>query len=314
MELSIVTTMYGSAPYLKEFYDRTTAAARKITEDYEIIFVNDGSPDNSLELCLSLYKNDKKVKIVDLSRNFGHHKAVMTGLSYAKGELIFLIDCDLEEDPENLEIFYRTFKDDPDCDVVHGAVNKKKGGLLRRAPESIFHCVFNFLTGLKIDKKEAFSRLMSSRYTQSLVSYRESELFLLGLWRITGYKQVPVPIVTRFKGSSTYTTSKKIAMALNAVTSFTFKPIMYVSYLGMLISFSAGLFMLYILIRKTFFNAPLQGWTSLVVSIWFVGGLILFSNGIIGVYISKIFIETKNRPYTTVRHFHENEDKERLHQ
>jgi putative glycosyltransferase len=308
MELSVVTTMYCSAPYLKEFYDRTTETARKITEDYEIVFVNDGSPDNSLDLCLALYKNDRKVKIVDLSRNFGHHKAVMSGLSHAKGELVFLIDCDLEEDPENLEMFYRTFKSDPDCDVVHGAVNKTKGGILRKIPDSIFYHVFNFLTDVEVDKKESFSRLMSRRYVQSLVSHRESELFLLGLWRITGYKQVPFPIVTRFKGTSTYTTSKKIAMALNAITSFSLKPIMYVSYLGILISFAAGLCMLYLLLRKMFFGATLQGWTSLIVSIWFVGGLILFSNGIIGVYVSKIFIETKNRPYTTVKHFHQNED------
>lgn len=107
MDLSIVTTMYYSASYLKEFYSRICAAAKEITDNYEIIFVNDGSPDDSLDIAISLYEEDKKVRIVDLSRNFGHHKAIMTGLAYAKGDLVFLIDCDLEEEPELLIKFYK---------------------------------------------------------------------------------------------------------------------------------------------------------------------------------------------------------------
>ena len=100
MDLSIVTTLYYSAPYLEEFYARICAAAKRITSDYEIVFVNDGSPDNSLNIAISLYEGDERVRVVDLSRNFGHHKAIMTGLAHARGDFIFLIDCDLEEEPK----------------------------------------------------------------------------------------------------------------------------------------------------------------------------------------------------------------------
>src|SRR5215203_27557 len=106
MMLSIVTTLYNSAPYLDEFYDRIGAAAKQITPDYEIILVNDGSPDNSLDIALSLHRKDKRVRLIDLSRNFGHHKAIMTGLAHARGNLVFLLDSDLEEEPELLLIFH----------------------------------------------------------------------------------------------------------------------------------------------------------------------------------------------------------------
>ena len=106
MKISIVTTMYHSSPYIKEFYERISNEVLKITEDYEIIFVNDGSPDDALDVAVSLNEKDKKVKVIDLSRNFGHHKAIMTGLSHTKGEYVFLIDCDLEEEPELLGLFW----------------------------------------------------------------------------------------------------------------------------------------------------------------------------------------------------------------
>ncbi|MFQ5442623.1 MAG: glycosyltransferase, partial [Thermodesulfobacteriota bacterium] len=111
MKLSIVTTMYHSAPYLEEFYERVKKEAARITKSFEIIFVNDGSPDESLDIALSLHKKDKRVSVVDLSRNFGHHRAMMTGLSYATGELVFLVDCDLEEEPELLGTFHEKFKE-----------------------------------------------------------------------------------------------------------------------------------------------------------------------------------------------------------
>src|SRR6266481_9971297 len=128
MTLSIVTTLYDSAPYLEQFYLRTCAATEQITRDYEIILVNDGSPDNSLDIAISIHRRDKRVRVIDLSRNFGHHKAMMTGLTHAGGELVFLIDCDLEEEPELLEKFYRELKA-TEADVVFGVQQKRKGGL-----------------------------------------------------------------------------------------------------------------------------------------------------------------------------------------
>ena len=125
MILSIVTTLYNSAPYLEEFHARVCAAAEQITPDYEIIFVNDGSPDNSLQIALSLYQKNERVRIVDLSRNFGHHKAMMTGLAQARGGMVFLIDSDLEEEPELLETFYKELRT-TGADVVFGVQQKRK--------------------------------------------------------------------------------------------------------------------------------------------------------------------------------------------
>ena len=147
MKLSIVTTLYYSAPYLQEFYARIKQAAETITDDYEIILVNDGSPDQSLETAVFLYNHDPHVKVIDLSRNFGHHKAAMTGLAHAVGELVFQIDVDLEEEPELLTKFYEIFEAS-DADAVYGVQDKRKGGLVERATGWLFYTVFNLLSVL----------------------------------------------------------------------------------------------------------------------------------------------------------------------
>ena len=143
MKLSIVTTLYKSSEYVEEFYKRITKEAKKITDDYEIIFVDDGSPDDSLKKCVSLHKQDQKIKVIELSRNFGHHKAIMTGLSYAKGDFVFLIDSDLEEDPEFLEIFWEELQSGEDLDVVYGLQKSRKGGWFEKFSGGLFYKVFN---------------------------------------------------------------------------------------------------------------------------------------------------------------------------
>jgi len=301
MDLSIVTTLYYSAPYLEEFYKRITESVKKITDDYEIIFVNDGSPDNSLEVVLDFYKKDHRVRVIDLSRNFGHHKAIMTGLRWAKGDKIFLIDCDLEEAPENLELFYHKHSAQPEFDVIYGIQDVRKGSYFRRLFGELFYIILNFLSGLNINSKMVHSRLMTKRYVKSLLKFRESELFFLGLCYLTGYKQDSVTISTYYKGKTTYTLKKKIALVINAVTSFTDKPLLYIFNIGLVISFISGLFAVYLTIRKIFLGIPVLGWTSLIVSLWFIGGLLSLFMGIIGIYLSRIFIETKRRPFVIIR-------------
>ena len=131
MDLSIVTTMYQSAPHLEEFYRRCCVAAEKITQHYEIILVNDGSPDSSLDIAVSLHEGDERVRVIDLSRNYGHHKAMMTGLAHARGKLVFLIDCDLEEDPELLEPFHEELLVSG-ADVTYGVQDSRGGRLFGR--------------------------------------------------------------------------------------------------------------------------------------------------------------------------------------
>src|SRR6201992_2450588 len=145
MKLSVVTTLYRSAASIEEFYRRAIKAAEKIAGDIELVMVNDGSPDNSLDLALELQKHDARVIVVDLSRNFGHHKALMTGLAHASGDLVFLIDSDLEEQPEDLAQFYQRFSAG-DCDVVFGVLPTRRGGLLKRLPGAIFFSLLDLLS------------------------------------------------------------------------------------------------------------------------------------------------------------------------
>jgi len=300
MELSIVTTMYQSEAYLKEFYSRSRAEARRITDDYEIIFVNDGSPDKSLDVALELYAEDPKVKVIDLSRNFGHHKAAMTGLSHAKGKLVFLIDCDLEEEPELLGRFHQELTESK-ADVVYGVQNKRKGGILERVTGHLFFSVFNLLSDYPIPRNIVMARLMTKRYVKSLIQHRDREVFMAGLWAITGYAQIPSVIHKGHRGTSSYTWSKKLAIVANSITSFSSKPLVLISYLGAIISLFAFVAGLYLIVRRLFFQEYLVGWASLIVSIWLLGGLTIFCLGIIGIYVARVFSETKERPYTIVR-------------
>ena len=304
MKLSIVTTMYCSALYLREFHARTSVAARQLTENYEIIYVNDGSPDESLDVALELYRTDEKVRIVDLSRNFGHHKAIITGLSHARGDLVFLIDCDLEEAPELLATFHAELRRS-EADVVYGVQATRKGDWFEQVTGNMFYSLINRLSYCPVPRNVITARLMTKRYVTNLVQHRDREVFLLGLWTITGFKQVPMEVTKLSKGSTTYTLGRKVGNLVNAVTSFSNKPLVWVFYLGSLISVVAGIAALVLIIRRLFFGFLLSGWPSLIVSIWLLGGVTIFCLGIIGIYLAKVFTETKERPYTVVRQIHE---------
>lgn len=305
MDLSIVTTLYYSAPYLEEFYARICAAAEKITDGYEIILVNDGSPDNSLDVALSLFDRDDRVRVIDLSRNFGHHKAIMTGLAHARGDLVFKIDCDLEEEPELLGEFYAEMVKDPSVDVVYGVQQRRKGGPFERVSGGLFYRLFNLLSYHPVPPNLASARLMSQRYVASLVEHRDREVFLGGIMAITGFKQVPLVVKKHSKGSTTYTLGRKVSLLVNAITSFSNKPLVFVFYLGCAIVFISSIAALYLIVRRVFFGVFLTGWPSLIVSVWLLGGLTIFCLGVIGIYLSKVFMEVKPRPYTVIRQLYE---------
>jgi putative glycosyltransferase len=296
--------MYHSAPYLEEFYQRICAEAERITQDFEIVFVNDGSPDDSLQRALSFYEKDDKVKIIDLSRNFGHHKAMMTGLAHAKGDLVFLVDCDLEEEPELLGRFYDEIRDS-DADVVYGVQETRKGRFFERITGGIFYWMFNLLSNYPIPANLVTARLMKSRYVASLVEHKDREVFLAGLWAITGFKQVPLTVNKDDKHSSNYNFSRKVSIMVNSITSFSARPLTFIFYLGTLVTVLASVAALQLIIRRLFFGPFLAGWPSLIVSVWLLGGVIIFCIGVLGIYLSKIFMETKDRPYTVVRNVYE---------
>ena len=300
MELSIVTTLYHSAPHIEEFYTRIRSEVEKITSDYEIILVNDGSPDNSLDLAVSLYEKDPRVTVIDLSRNFGHYKAIMTGLAHATGELVFQLDCDLEEEPELLGKFYEEIIS-TGADVVYGVQQTRKGGVFERFTGDLFYKVFNLLTSYPVPPNIINARLMRQRYVASLVQHRDREIFLAGLWAITGFTQVPIVVKKLSKGSSTYTLRRKISVLVNSITSFSNRPLVFIFYLGCVIVFLSSMAASYLIFKRVFFGVLLAGWPSLIVSVWLLGGLTIFCLGVIGIYVSKIFSETKERPYTVVR-------------
>lgn len=304
MELSIVTTMYNSAPYLEEFYNRIREEAGKITLEYEIIFVNDGSPDNSLDIAVSLFEKNSRVKVINLSRNFGHHKAMMTGLNHAKGESVFLIDCDLEEDPELLGKFYAELKSSG-ADVVHGIQPKRNGSLLKQISGNFFYWLFNRLSNFYLPRNLLTVRLMSRRYIDALLQHKERETIIAGLWSITGFKQIPFSVKKHDTSKTTYNFRKRVATFVNGITSFSNKPLVYIFYLGCAISFLSSIAAFYMIVRRLFFGVMLSGWPSLIVSIWLLGGLTFFCLGIIGIYLSKIFVETKQRPYTVIEEIYD---------
>jgi putative glycosyltransferase len=232
-KLSIVIPVYNEEDGLQALFDRlypaldTLAGKRNIA--YEIVFVNDGSPDKSLDLAIRLTEQDSNVVVVDLSRNFGHHKAMMTGLAHAKGELVFLIDSDLEEEPEWLLSFDEQMKRDQ-CDVVYGIQDKRKGGAFERGSGAAFYKLFRKLTGINQPDNIVTVRLMTKRYVQALLTHRERELNIGGLWVITGFKQATHLVRKHSTSPTSYTLSGKFGHLVNAIISFSSLPLIFVFY------------------------------------------------------------------------------------
>jgi putative glycosyltransferase len=304
MKFSIVTTLYKSGPYVEEFHRRASEAAQRLTDDYEIVMVDDGSPDNSLEIACTIARSDKHVRVVELSRNFGHHKAMMTGLDHARGELCFLIDSDLEEDPALLQEFFNKL-DASDADVIYGFQDQRKGDLGERLSGSIAYRLFSTLLSHPIPRNHITVRLMKRQYVDSLLLYREQETVIGGLWVITGFHQLGIPVDKQARNETTYSYWQRWLSLIDSVASFSETPLVAIFYLGIAISGLSSLVGIALLIHKLIFRGAVQGWVSVMLSVWFLGGLLIFCVGVIGIYISKIFIETKNRPYTIVRRVHD---------
>jgi putative glycosyltransferase len=301
MKISIVATLYYSEGYIAEFYRRVTAAVKKITPDYEIVFVNDGSPDKSLEKVLAIQQEDSRVMLVDLSRNFGHHKAIMTGLRFAEGDYVFLIDTDLEEEPELLTVFWSELQAKPDLDVVYGIQKSRKGGWFERISGYLFYKLFNFIAGYEYPANPFTARLMSQRYIQGLRTFNEKEIDLWGLFILNGFKQAGLTLTKKSKGTTTYTFKRKLRIAVDTITSFTSRPLYIIFLVGLFITLVSTINIIYIVYQKLAAKVTVDGYTSLFASIWFIGGGLMFTLGIIGIYLSKIFLEIKNRPLTIIK-------------
>lgn len=304
MKLSIVATLYQSAPHLPEFHRRASAVGQSLAgSDYEIVLVNDGSPDNSLDLAIAIAREDTHTTVVDLSRNFGHHKAMMTGLAHSSGEYVFLIDSDLEEEPEWLLAFADQMQME-NADVIFGVQKRRRGGWVERYTGQVFYHLFRLLSGVRQPDNIVTARLMTRRYVKALLLHREREINIGGLWHITGFKQCSHPIEKLSSSETTYTLRRKVSHFVNAITSFSNAPLVWIFYVGVGISTLASFYTLYLIANYLLLSRPVSGYTSIMASIWLLGGLIISFIGVIGIYLAKIFSETKQRPYTIVRHIY----------
>ena len=305
MKLSIVSTLFNSEKFLKTFLERIKKQVDRVAQkDYEIILVNDSSPDGSLQEAINLQKIYKSLKIIDLSRNFGQHKSIMTGLSYARGNYVFLIDCDLEEQPEWLSLFFDKISNS-NADVIFGVQKVRRGNFWQKITGNLFWFIFQSLTGIYQIKNTVTTRLMKKKYVDSLIMHNEREIFLDGLWSLTGFNQIPIEVRKLNLNKSNYTFKKKISMFINSITSFSSLPLLIIFYLGLIISFFSGLYILFIMIQKFVVLKSVEGYASIISSIWFLGGIIITFIGIVGLYLSKIFIEVKQRPYTIIKNVYE---------
>jgi len=302
-QLSIVTTLYRSERFLEKFVSQCESAMAEIAcDNYEIVFVNDGSPDNSLTKVLQLKETNNHIVAVDLSRNFGHHYAIMAGLNCASGDLIFLIDCDLEVPPIHIPTFYNKFKEEQ-CDVVYGVQETRKGSFIERTIGGLFYSFFNNLTDTQIPENLLTERLMSRRYVNELIKLGDKNIFMAGMMQWVGFKQIPITIKKgQREGKSTYTFGKRIALSMQAITSFSSYPLVVLFKFGFFISAISVITGLYFLIYKLINpEIVLSGFTFLIVALLFSVGVIISSLGILGIYIDKLFNQTKDRPTFIVK-------------
>lgn len=300
--ISVVTSLYRSEPTVRPFYDRTLAVLKELEVDYEFIFVDDGSPDNVAGEVLELRKQDPKVQLLELAKNFGQHEAIMTGLEHVSGDYVFVLDSDLEEPPEQLAPFYRELiNHEPELDVIYAYMPKRKGKFVERLGGAIFFLLINKLASIDVPPNILVLRLMRLEYVQALVQHSEHHLFLGGLLARTGFRQKGVPVKKGFKGYTSYTFSKRLKGAVNAILSFSDRPILVIALLGFFITGISMVVILGLLVHYVVFRGSVAGWTSVMVSVWLLSGLILFALGVIGLYVGKIFIQTKQRPRSIIR-------------
>lgn len=308
MKLSVVSTLYSSKPFLETFLKEILLAIEEMRiDDFELIFVNDASPDDSLSYLLERKKEIPEIVVVDLSRNFGHHYAIQAGLQLSKGDFIFLVDNDLEVHPNVVTKFYKRMQEKPELDVVYGFQEIRKGKIMERLSGKIFWKVINFIAEVKIPKNIVTERLMKKGYVESLLSLKDANLFLGGMMYWVGFEQEGIPVKKGLReGPSTYSMRKRLQLMIEAITSFSGKPLEYLFYTGLLITFGSILSIAFLVFKKVVLKHDFQmGWASLVAINILILGVISTFLGLIGIYLFKIFKQVQNRPNAIIRKIYE---------
>ncbi|MFY8097719.1 MAG: glycosyltransferase family 2 protein [Flavobacterium sp.] len=308
MKLSVVTTLYKSKNFLEVFLKEIISSIETIeVKDFELIFVNDGSPDDSVAYLLGRKKDIPQIKIIDLSRNFGHHYAIQAGLNFASGEYVFLIDNDLETPPSVLIDYYKEIQNDQTLDVVYGFQGERKGNFIEKNAGSIFWILINKLSDTKIPHNILTERLMTRQYVNELLRLQDANLFIGGMFYWVGFNQKGIPVKKgQREGASTYSIKRRAELMLQAITSFSGKPLEWLFYFGLLISVFSVFFLVYLAFQKIIHEDEVQlGWTSIVAINVLILGVISTFLGLIGIYIYKIFRQVQGRPNVIIKKIYE---------
>jgi dolichol-phosphate mannosyltransferase len=294
--ISIVSPVYKSDKIIAELISRIDNSISKITTNYEIILVEDGCPDNSWAVIEGIAKKNTRVKGFKLSRNFGQHYAISCGIDHAKGDWIVVMDCDLQDQPEEIFKLYQKTKEG--YDVVLAQRVARQDSFRKRLSSKLFYRILGYLTGSKLDESVANFGIYNQKVIQSLILMRESIRYFPTMVKWVGFRQTAIPIehAQRIEGSSSYNYKRLVNLALDIILAYSDKPIRLMIKFGLIISFASFVMGFVFLIRFLTGEVTIQGFTSLIISIWFFSGLILIMLGVVGLYVGKTFEGVKKRP------------------
>ena len=298
-KISVVVPMYYEEEVARECYTRLKNVLEKIENyNYEIIFVNDGSKDKTLEILKEIAKENKNVKIISFSRNFGHQCAVTAGLRYVTGDAIVIIDADLQDPPELIPKMIKLWEEGNE--VIYGKRKSREGeSRFKLLTASMFYKTLNALSDVEIPKDTGDFRLVDRKVVEVINSLPEHNKFLRGLFSWVGFKQKPFEYERkeRYAGKTKYPLKKMLKLAQDGIFSFSIKPLKIVGAMGILSVLISIILLVYAVLSYAFdWNNLVPGWTSLMVTMTFIGGMILISLWMIGEYIGRIYDETKRRP------------------
>jgi len=304
MQITIITPLYNEELVVAEFYRRISAVTKRLSGyTFEFLFVNDGSTDQTLTLLNEIRKKDRRVKIIDLSRNFGHQAAILAGIQTAGGNAAVIIDGDLQDPPELIPDLLQKWEDGNDV-VYAKRVHRKGESVFKKITASLYYRLINFLSETPIPSDVGDFRLIDRKILEILAEMSEVNLFLRGLIPWMGFRQVAVEYDrdARYAGKTKYSFFKMINLALDGITSFSIKPLRFSLRLG-LVSILIGLCLIVYAIVGKIINPDIliRGWPSLLITVIFFGGIQLFTIGLLGEYVSKIYRETKQRPLYIVK-------------
>ena len=303
-KISLVIPMYYEEQVVEECYNRLTKVLKEIQDyEYEIIFINDGSKDNTLDILERIAKVDNNVKVISFSRNFGHQAAVTAGLKYVTGDVIVIMDADLQDPPELIPDMLKEWE--KGYEVIYGKRKSRKGeSVFKLLTAKAFYSTLNKLSDVEIPKDTGDFRMVDRKVVDVVNSLPEHNKFLRGLFSWVGFEQLAYEYdrKERFAGKTKYPFGKMLKLALDGILSFSTKPLKIVGGLGILSVIISFVILIYSLLSYIFkWNSLTPGWTSIMCTITFLGGIILISVWMIGEYIGRIYDEVKNRPQYIVK-------------